>query len=158
MGFVIEKRGYDDPDVVRMVAEVQQVYVEMYGGPDDARVEPGEFVAPQGLFLVGILDSVAVAIGGWRRLGLDDAEIKRMYVSPSARRRGLSRLMLAEVERTAAEAGVHRLVLNTGPHQTAAIALYEQAGYVPVAPFGHYAEFGAALFFAKPVSADASRV
>lgn len=154
---MIEERSYDDPDVVRMVAEVQQVYVEMYGGPDEAVVEPHEFVTPQGLFLVGILDGVAVATGGWRRLDDDDAEIKRMYVSPPARRRGLSRLMLAEVERTAAAAGIRRLVLNTGPHQAAAIALYEQAGYVPVAPFGHYSEYGSAVFFAKPVRVDASR-
>ena len=48
MAFVIEPRTYDDPDVARMVAEVQQVYVEMYGGPDEAAVDPDEFDAAAG--------------------------------------------------------------------------------------------------------------
>lgn len=158
---MIETRGYDDPDVVRMVAEVQAEYVQMYGGPDEAVVDPGEFVPPRGLFLVGLLDGAAVATGGWRRLGEDDAdaaEIKRMYVSPSARRRGLSRLLLAELERTAAAARVRRLILNTGPNNGAAIALYQQAGYLPTPAFGHYAAYGEALFFAKPTARDRSRV
>lgn len=150
--FVIEQRPYEDPDVVRLVAEVQAVYVAMYGGPDAAVVEPGEFLLPQGLFLVGLLDGTPVATGGWRRTGGADAEIKRMYVSPPARRRGLARLILAELERTAAGAGIRRLILNTGPHQSEAIALYGRSGYRPTVAFGYYAEHGEALFFAKPVA------
>lgn len=146
---VIEARPYEDPDVARMVAEVQAEYVVRYGGPDAAAVDPGEFTPPGGLFLVGLLDGVPVATGGWRRLAPDEAEIKRMYVSPGARRTGLARRMLAELERTAAEAGVTRLVLNTGPSQPEAIALYRQAGYEPVPAFGHYACHPNALFFGK---------
>lgn len=149
--FVIEARGYEDPDVVRMVAEVQAYYADLYGGPDEAAVDPGEFAPPGGLFLVGLLDGTAVATGGWRRISDDDAEIKRMYVSPAVRRRGLSRLMLAELERAAGGAGVRRLILNTGPHQLEAIALYEQSGYQTVPGFGHYAGHPEAIFLGKPV-------
>ena len=148
-GLVIEARPYADPDVTRMVAEVQAVYVEMYGSPDEAAVVDDEFVPPAGLLLVGVLDGVAVAMGGWRVLPDGSAEIKRMYVSPAVQRRGLGRVMLREVERTAAAAGVTTLVLNTGPHQHAAIALYEQTGYRPVPPFGHYADLSEALFLGK---------
>ncbi|WP_234971311.1 GNAT family N-acetyltransferase [Jatrophihabitans endophyticus] len=155
MRFVIEPRPYSDPDVVRLVAEVQQLYVEMYGGPDAAAVVDDEFSPPQGLMLVGLLEDVAVAMGGWRRLPDGSAEIKRMYVSVAAQRRGLGRLVLAEVERTAAAAGVEQLVLNTGPHQHAAIALYEAEGYRPYPAFGHYADHGDALFFAKPLGTGA---
>src|SRR4051794_33496750 len=108
-----------------MVDEVQAEYVQLYGGPDAAEVEPGEFDLPAGLFLVGVLDGSAVAMGGWRRISETEAEIKRMYVVPSARRRGLARQLLAELERTAGAEGVVRLVLNTGPEQPAAIAMYE---------------------------------
>jgi GNAT superfamily N-acetyltransferase len=153
--FVIEIRPYDDPDVTRMVDEVQAEYVEMYGGPDAAQVDPAEFVPPNGLFMVGRLDGDAVAMGGWRRLSETEAEVKRMYVIRAARRRGLARQILAEVERTAAAAGLARLVLNTGPEQREAIAMYERAGYAPVAPFGHYACHGDAIFYGKelPVAA-----
>ncbi|HVU93045.1 MAG TPA: GNAT family N-acetyltransferase, partial [Jatrophihabitans sp.] len=139
MPFEIEIRPYDDPDVTRMIEAVQAEYVEMYGGPDAAVVDPAEFAPPHGLFLVGRLDGAAVAMGGWRRLGPGEAEIKRMYVARAARRLGLARQLLAELERRAAEAGLARLVLNTGPEQPAAIAMYERAGYTPVPGFGHYA-------------------
>jgi GNAT superfamily N-acetyltransferase len=138
-----------------MVADVQAEYVRRYGGPDVAVVDPDEFSPPNGLFLVGLLDGDPVATGGWRRLGegcgedQGDAEIKRMYVAARARRRGLARRVLAELERTAAEAGVTRLILNTGPEQPEAVALYQDAGYLPVAGFGHYACHPHALFFGK---------
>jgi GNAT superfamily N-acetyltransferase len=153
--FAIEIRPYDDPDVTRMVAEVQAEYVEMYGGPDAAEVDPAEFAPPRGLFLVGLLDGTPAAMGGWRRLGPDEAEIKRMYVARGARRGGLARLVLAELERTAAAAGLRRLVLNTGPEQPAAIALYLRCGYTPVSGFGHYAEHPGALFYGKELAVDA---
>lgn len=156
MAFVIETRRYDDPDVARMVAAVQAEYVELYGAPDSAAVGIAELSPPAGLLLVGVLDGRAVASGGWRRLGEDPAgrtaEIKRMYVERAQRGRGLSRLLLAEVERTAWEAGVRRLVLNTGPVQVAAVQLYESSGYEPVAPFGHYARYGSALFYGRTLT------
>ena len=159
MPFEIEVRPYDDPAVTRMIEDVQAEYVELYGGPDAAVVDPAEFLPPQGLFLVGTLDGVPVAMGGWRRVELPDeadaAEIKRMYVARAARRRGLSRRLLAELERTAAAAGLARLVLNTGPEQPAAIALYESVGYTPVPGFGHYACHPGALFYGKPLAVDA---
>lgn len=155
MPFDIAIRPYDDPDVTRLVAEVQAEYVVMYGGQDAAVVDPAEFAPPTGLFLVGLLDGVAVATGGWRRLADAEgqAEIKRMYVVPGARRRGLAERVLAELERTAAEAGLTRLVLNTGPEQPAAVAMYERNGYRPVTPFGHYSCHPDALFFGKTLSA-----
>lgn len=155
MQFVIQPRSYDDPDVTRMIAEVQAEYVQRYGGPDAAAVDPAEFAPPDGLFLVGLLDGRPVSTGGWRRLADGRAEIKRMYVSVAARRRGLSKLMLAELERTAAEAGIRDVVLNTGPSQPEAIALYRLSGYLPVPAFGHYACHPKAMFFGKslPIAA-----
>jgi GNAT superfamily N-acetyltransferase len=147
-----ETRPYDDPDVERMVADVQAEYVVMYGGPDAAAVNLDEFAPPRGLFVVALLDGAAVAMGGWRWVGAPAAgvaEIKRMYVAPAARRRGLSRVVLAELERTAALAGVRRLELLTGQPQQPAIALYRGAGYTATAGFGHYAGQPSAVFLGK---------
>jgi GNAT superfamily N-acetyltransferase len=150
--FEIEVRPYADPAVAAMVDEVQAEYVELYGGPDAAVVDPADFVPPRGLFLVGLVDGAPVAMGGWRRLADDVAEIKRMYVVRAARRRGFSRRLLEELERSAAAAGVARFVLNTGPEQPAAVALYESVGYRPVTGFGHYACYPGALFYGKPLT------
>jgi GNAT superfamily N-acetyltransferase len=147
--FRIEPRTYDDPDVVRLVAAVQAVYVVRYGGPDAAAVEPGEFEPPAGLFLVGILDGEPAVTGGWRRVDQGTVEIKRMYVLDAARRRGLARLMLAELEATAVAAGADRVELNTGDQQPEAIALYESSGYQLTRGFGHYACTPGAIFYGK---------
>ena len=149
--------GYEHPDSVRLIAEVQQEYVRRYGGPDKTPTDPAEFEPPRGLFLVGYLDGRPVACGGWRAqdgmpLLLDgDAEIKRMYVTPALRGRGLSRVLLAELERTAAAAGRLRMVLETGPAQPEAIALYSGTGYAAIRKFGAYRNEEGSICCGKPL-------
>jgi GNAT superfamily N-acetyltransferase len=134
----IEAVSYDHPEAARLVAEVQQEYVTRYGGEDQTPVDLAEFAPPRGLFLIGYDGTAVVACGGWRTHDTD-AEIKRMYVARAARRRGLARLMLAELERTARAAGHHRVILETGSKQPEAVALYRSAGYAQIPAFGHYA-------------------
>jgi ribosomal protein S18 acetylase RimI-like enzyme len=157
--FEIERRPYEDADVQRMVEQVQDEYVQMYGGPDAAAVDPAEFAPPNGVMLVGGLGGVVVAMGGWRRLagGVARAELKRMYVLPGARGRGLSRRMLVAIEQDALAAGIREMVLNTGPEQHAAIRLYLGSGYSVAAAFGHYAKTGDALFYAKTLDPSPAR-
>lgn len=147
--------AYDHPDAVALVARVQQEYVERYGGPDDSPVDGESFAPPAGLFLVGYLGEEPVATGAWRRspvrvLGGGNAvEIKRMYVVPEHRGRGLSHLVLAELERTAAAAGHDLLVLETGLRQPEALGLYTTSGYVEIPGFGHYRDSPLSRCFAK---------
>lgn len=150
---------FDHPDSLRLIAEVQAFYRERYGDEDTTPVDPAEFAAPRGFFLVGYVDGVAVASGGWRaqeswtdpELRDGDAEIKRMYVSPAHRGRGHARAVLAELERTAAAAGRLRTVLETGTKQPEALALYASEGYEPVANFGIYRHEPDSRCFAKPL-------
>ena len=72
-----------------------------------------------------------------------------MFVVPAAQRRGLARLVLAHLERTAAEAGVRALVLETGAAQPEAIALYTSSGYEPVPGFGYYKDAPLSRCFGK---------
>ncbi|GAB3996351.1 hypothetical protein GCM10029992_16230 [Glycomyces albus] len=65
--------------------------------------------------------------------------MKRIYVREPYRRRGLARRIVAAVEDSAAQAGRKRMLLETGPRQPEAIAMYGALGYGPVTPFGHYA-------------------
>lgn len=142
----LDRVGFGHPDALLLVEEVQQEYVARYGGRDDTPLDLLMFEPPAGSFFVGYLDDVPVASGAWRRRSdveafgtTETAEVKRMYVSPSARGRGLARAVLAHLEATAAEAGAHAMVLETGTAQPEAIALYESCGYTRIADFGHYA-------------------
>jgi GNAT superfamily N-acetyltransferase len=140
---------YDHPDATTLIAAVQAEYVVRYGGHDGTRVHPEEFAPPQGLFLVGYVDDVPVASGGWRAHPDGSVEVKRMYVLPSARGQGLARQLLAELELTAKRAGQHRIILETGSKQPEAEALYRSAGYTDVPAFGYYADYPNSIHLGK---------
>lgn len=136
-----------------MIADLQQVYVDRYGDVDVTPVDPAQFAAPLGYFVIGYLDDVPVACGGWR---INDeiegaAEIKRMYVVDSVRGQGLSRLVLAHLETTAREAGLHRMVLETGLRQPEAISLYTTSGYERIDNFGVYRDHPESRCYGKPL-------
>ena len=102
----------DHPDAAALIALLQAHYLEIYGGHDDTPLRRGEFVPPAGYFVVGYVDGVAVACGGWRARDVDDpplrpgdAEIKRMFVRPAHRGRGVARAVLADLETAAVRAG-----------------------------------------------------
>ena len=143
---------YDDPVAQDLVEQVQQEYVARYGGRDEAVVDPAEFLPPQGLFLAAEVDGEPVGSGAWRAMGAGVAEIKRVYVAPGHRRRGLAQLIVAELERSAAQAGCRSVVLNSGARQPEALRLYEQLGYAPVTPYGVYACAPDAVFLGKDVA------
>ncbi|MDH6114471.1 GNAT superfamily N-acetyltransferase [Kitasatospora sp. MAP12-15] len=139
--------GYDHPDAELLTAEVQQEYIRRYGDVDTTVMHPEHFVPPQGVFVVAYLDGEPVACGGWRAkesggAGLQDgdAELKRMFVVPQARGKGLARAVLRHLEASAAEAGRDRVILETGTEQPEAVALYTSEGYRPITKFGVYRE------------------
>lgn len=137
--------GYDHPDAELLTAEVQQEYIRRYGDADITEMRAEHFAAPHGVFVVGYLDGVPVACGGWRAkdssypyLRDGDVELKRMFVVPTARGRGLARTVLRHLEAAAGAAGRTRVVLETGTEQPEAVALYASEGYQPITKFGVY--------------------
>jgi GNAT superfamily N-acetyltransferase len=140
----IRRVGYGHPDALLLIEEVQAEYVTRYGGRDETPLDPLMFEPPAGSFFVAYAGDRPVATGAWRRshvaaLGSTrTAEVKRMYVTPAARGRGVARRMLAHLESDAAARGAEVAVLETGLAQPEAIALYESSGYTPIPAFGFY--------------------
>ncbi len=144
--------AYDHPDAVALIEELQQEYVVRYGGQDGTTVHPSEFAPPLGLFLIGYRSGVPVVCGGWRAHQDGVAEIKRMYVVPTARGLGLARAMLAELELTAKRAGNRQIILETGQKQPEALALYRSSGFIEVPRFGYYADAELAVHLGKSLA------
>ena len=96
------------------------------GGPS---AEPDDFAPPGGAFLVGFAGDVPACCGGVKDLGGAVAEIKRMYVVPEFRGRGLSAALIEALEDAARELG-HRVMRLDSTFPTWPI--YEAAGYRPV--------------------------
>ena len=115
---------------------------------------PDAFTGPGTAWLVGYEDGRPVCCGGLRPLHDDGvAEIKRMFVSATARGRGHGRTLLAELERLAQGAGCTRVRLFTTEVLVEARALYESAGYrvVGTVPDGDRTD----LWLEKPLPSPA---
>ena len=153
--FTIRPLAYTDAVVRALEAELQQDYVERYGGQDESPIEPAEFAPPDGVFVVGFADGEPVASGGFRRHADQVAEIKRMYVVEDHRGVGYARRLLAELEVRAVAVGYRRIVLETGLRQPEAVALYESSGYQPIPGFGFYAKQELSRSFAKNLTLPA---
>ncbi len=80
-------------------------------------------------FVVGFADALPTCCGGLGWLANGDITVCKMYVVPSARRLGVGRALLAELERRAVALGYQSVRIDTGPRQPAAKRLYEGAGY-----------------------------
>ena len=137
----------DDPTALALVRAMVEELDVVYGGrlddPAAPTATPEEMSPPGGAFVVVYDDGAPVAGGGVKRLDDETAEIKRMYVVPDARSRGLARRLLRALEEAARGLGYARVRLDTGPLQPHAQALYESEGYreIPDYNANPYASF-----------------
>jgi GNAT superfamily N-acetyltransferase len=107
-------------------------------GANHFRLDADEVAEGRGGFFVAYLDGKPVGCGAVRRVEPSVAEIKRMYVAPVARGSGVGRQILDTLQEEARRLGATRLVLETGPRQPEAIALYSRAGFAVIPLFGDY--------------------
>jgi len=122
--------------IAALNAELTGAYPEP--GATHFGLEPEEVTGGRGAFLIVYQAGIAVACGAVRRLDAGTAELKRMYVAPAGRGRGLGRRLVAALEAEARALDVRRLVLETGIRQTAALALYRATGFQPIPLYGEY--------------------
>jgi putative acetyltransferase len=126
----------------QLIAELNAELTAMYPEPGAThfRLNPEEVSPGRGAFVVAFARKGPVGCGAVRRLDPETAELKRMYVVPSARGEGIGRALLDALEREARQLMVRRLVLETGIRQAAALALYERAGFERIPPYGEYTQ------------------
>jgi putative acetyltransferase len=147
----IAPEPFDSADARLLIAALDTELGALY--PPEQRFGPN-FKAEQieggrGTFLVARDAGRAVGCGAVRLLDPTTAEVKRMYSEPALRGTGVGRSVLAALEASARAFGVDRLVLETGVHQHAAIALYRSAGFSQVDCWGEYASSPTSVCFEK---------
>ena len=94
-----------------------------------------QFTPPAGRLLLVVEGEAVLGCGGLRPISPKVAEIKRMYVRPEARRRGLGRQLLDALLAAAQQQGYYEVRLDTHGHQSAAHRLYLVAGFTPCEPY-----------------------
>jgi GNAT superfamily N-acetyltransferase len=119
-----------------MSDEIAAIYDGLdLNGPEMPKAGPAELGPPGGAFIVGWQDGEPICCGGLKRLPDGAVEIKKMYVTPGARGRGVARVLLHALEDRARDMGYTVARLDTGPRQPHAQRLYEAEDYRPVANF-----------------------
>ncbi len=76
-------------------------------------------------------------------------EVKRMFVPPAARGKGLASVVLKELESWAIELGYKKCILETGDIMPDAIALYKKNGYQSIPNYGQYVNVASSVCFEK---------
>ena len=162
----VEAVAWDDPRAQalrgEMDAEIGPRYADrLEDVPADVAARLGSALAVDAESIVSTIivrDAAHSPVGhaALRDLGgdfIDSLEVKRVYVAPAARGTGVSRLLMAELERIAAERGARRLILQTGDRQPEAVTLYERIGYTRIPIYPPYLEISFSQCFEKPVPA-----
>ena len=117
-----------------MIVELTGVYGRIDGAGRPSAT-PADFGSPGGAFVVGFSGDEPIACGGVKQLAPGVGEIKRMYVAPAWRGRGVAVALLQALETAASGLGHRSVRLDTGPAQPHAQALYERHGYRPIADY-----------------------
>jgi putative acetyltransferase len=122
--------------ILALNTELESIYPE--DGANFFRLDPEEVAKDRGAFLVAYLDEKPIGCGAVRLNEPGLAEIKRMYVDPHVRGRRVGRQIVNALETQAQRLGATRIVLETGPRQPDAIAMYAHAGFHEIPLYGEY--------------------
>lgn len=147
----IDAERPDSPDASALVVELESHLAQFY--PQESRhgYSVEKLIAEDVAFFVIRDAGTPAGCGGVQIVGTEYGELKRMYVRPAFRGRGLGRLLLDRLERYTRELGIDSVRLETGIHQHEAIALYERAGFRRIPPFGSYTDDPLSLCYEKRI-------
>ncbi len=154
MTLSIDPEPLNSADAQRLIAALDAGLAELYRpeqrfGPN---LKADQLEGGAGKFFIARDGAKAIGCGAIRVLEPTTAEIKRMYVEPEQRGKGVGRAILVRLELAARRVAVKRLVLETGIYQEAAIALYRQAGFSEIPCWGEYLTSATSICFEKPLA------
>jgi putative acetyltransferase len=102
--------------------------------------------------IVAYENEIPVGCGAIKEFSTDTMEVKRMYVLPAVRGKGIATQILQQLENWAAELGYQKCVLETGQNQPEAIRLYTKSGYQRIPNYGQYKGIANSVCFEKIVA------
>lgn len=148
-GLAIAPEPITSPVAEALIAALNVELTARYPEPGTThfRLDPREVAPGTGSFLVARWSGRPVGCGALRPLrdaalarevGPAVGELKRMYVAPEMRGRGIGRALLERLEAEARTLGIGRLVLETGTRQGEALSLYRRAGFAEIPAYGEY--------------------
>lgn len=137
-----------EPGAMTLLGQSHALMAELFPPEDNFNLDPTTLAAPHIRFFAAKNSTDTLGIIALANMG-DYGEVKSLFVSQAARGQGLARRLLAHVEAEACARNLPLLRLETGNLLTAAIALYEAAGFSHCPPFGDYPDAPTSIFMEK---------
>ena len=147
----LQRTDSGNPDFVSLV-KLLDAYLAECDGEDHAFYDQFNKIAHIRQVVLAYEEGRALGCGAIKEFSPDAMEVKRMYVRPEGRQKGIATRILDELERWAKELGYSRTVLETGSRQTEAIELYTRGGYARIPNYGQYAGIDNSLCFEKKLA------
>ena len=136
-------------DAKQLVAKLDEYHKSLYPDESNHLDTITELSAQNVTFVVAYFANIAVGCGAVKVIDNHYGEIKRVYVLPSARGKGIAKAVMIYLENSIVTKGIKIARLETGIHQMEAIGLYEKLGYKRIAPFGKYTHDPLSVFMEK---------
>lgn len=139
----------NQPGVIALIADLDAYQLSLYPPESVYALDLNALMRPEVKFAVARDADGAIVACGAVVLSPAYGEIKRMYVQPAMRGKGVARQLMEMLEQAARAAGCPLMVLETGPSQPEAIALYERHGFARCGPYGDYRDDPLSVFMRK---------
>jgi putative acetyltransferase len=142
----------DSPDAMELIGELDE-HLMAHPYPQQSRhaFSVEKLLLEKVVFFITWYEGKLAGCGGIKIFGTDYGEVKRMFVRPEFRGKGLGKAMLRHLADYARDNGAGLLRLETGIYEVEAIGLYERFGFARRAPFGEYFEDPLSVYFEKSI-------
>jgi putative acetyltransferase len=144
----IIRTNSEHPDFVALV-RLLDADLSVKDGEDHAFFSQFNKIVGLNEVVIAQIDGLAVGCGAFKPYAEGVVEIKRMFVLPEYRGKGVAMAVLSALETWAAELNCHACVLETGFKMTEAIGLYQKLGYERIENYGQYIGIAASRCFQK---------
>lgn len=149
----IKRTKSSDNDFVLLVSMLDSELFDRYQAAQ-ARYDKYNKIELNDTVILVYIEGTPAGCGCFKQYDNETAEIKRMFVSTNFRGKGISKIILKELEKWASEKGFSKTILETGKKQHEAIGLYKNSGYHPMDNFGQYKDFPTSVCFKKDLLPD----
>jgi GNAT superfamily N-acetyltransferase len=146
----IIRTNSDNPDFVALV-RLLDADLAKRDGAEHSFYSQFNKIAKIKYVVVAYTDEKPVGCGAIKEFGPEAMEVKRMYVAPESRNKGVATKILSALENWAGELTYTKCVLETGKRQPEAIALYQKSGYQIIPNYGQYAGMENSVCFEKVI-------
>ena len=149
---IVERETPNQPEVAALLAAADERSASLHLSESKYGLGLAALLSAAVRFFVARQDGRAIGCCGYLLLSERAAEVKRLFVDPAVRGRGVARLLVQAVEHAAAREGVQALFLETGVKSFEALQLYKRRGFIECERFGTYQSDPLSVFMMKRLS------